>query len=82
MGEVEVGLIFVRMMTWADEQGSVGIGYLAWTWDDWPGCDGPTLITDYTGTPTTYGQGVHDHFLSRFHEHPPSRTGLLSRRFR
>ena len=27
------------------------------TWDDWSGAcsSGPTLITDYTGTPTAFG---------------------------
>jgi hypothetical protein len=42
---------------------------VAWTWDNWPNCNGPTLITDYTGAPTGYGVGVRDHFVSRF---PPS----------
>jgi hypothetical protein len=33
--------------------------FLAWTWDDWSGgcSSGPTLITNYTGTPTAYGAG-------------------------
>ncbi len=63
-GETGCGHSFVdSLMAWADGQ---GIGYLAWTWDAWPTCDGPTLILDYSGTPTTYGQGVHDHFVGRF----------------
>jgi endoglucanase len=77
-GETDCDHAFVdSLMTWADHEGSVGIGYLAWTWDDWPGCGGPTLITDYAGTPTTYGQGVHDHFVSRFLAHQASSFGLL-----
>jgi endoglucanase len=46
-----------QVMTWADGH---GVGYLGWTWNNWPGC-GPILITDYTGTPTAQGQGLHDH---------------------
>ena len=56
-----------QLMAWADQQqGNVGLGYLAWTWDVAPTCDGPTLITSYDGTPTTYGIGVRDHFTDRF----------------
>lgn len=51
------------LMVWAD---GYGIGYVAWTWDAWPNCDGPTLILDYSGTPTAYGIGVRDHYLERF----------------
>jgi hypothetical protein len=63
LGETDCAHTFVDdLMAWGDGQ---AIGYLAWTWDDWPGCGGPTLILDYSGTPTVYGQGVHDHFLGR-----------------
>jgi len=63
-GETDCGHSFVdSLMGWADGQ---SIGYVAWTWDDWSGCNGPTLILDYAGTPTTYGQGVDDHFTGRF----------------
>ena len=63
-GETDCVHTFVdSLMAWAD---GVGIGYVAWTWDDWPGCNGPTLILNYSGAPTGYGQGVHDHFVSRF----------------
>jgi endoglucanase len=36
---------------------SENTSFLAWTWDDWANdcSSGPTLITDYSGTPTTYG---------------------------
>ncbi len=52
------------LMSWADTQ---GIGYLAWTWNTWDCSSGPALISDYSaGTPTAYGQGVHDHFVARF----------------
>lgn len=36
------------------------------SWDSWPSCDGPTLITNYAGTLTAYGIGVRDHYLARF----------------
>ena len=42
------------LTTWLKSENS---SFLAWTWDDWSGgcSSGPTLITDYTGTPTNYG---------------------------
>jgi endoglucanase len=51
-------------MKWLDKR---SIGYVAWTWDDWPDCNGgPTLITNYDGTPTGYGIGIRKHFVKRF----------------
>jgi len=51
------------LMSWLDSEGA---SYLAWTWNDWSGgcSSGPTLITDYTGTPTAYGAAVKAHLLS------------------
>jgi endoglucanase len=51
------------LMTWMDARHA---SYLAWTWDDWPGAcgSGPTLITDYSGTPTPYGAGYRAHLLT------------------
>jgi hypothetical protein len=61
IGEDDCGHGFIDgLMTWADPEGA---SYLAWVWDAWGGC-GNVLIQDYTGTPTTYGQGYHDHVLS------------------
>jgi hypothetical protein len=50
-------------MSWMDSQSS---GYLAWTWDNWSGgcSSGPTLITDYTGTPTNYGAAYKAHITT------------------
>jgi aryl-phospho-beta-D-glucosidase BglC (GH1 family) len=48
-------------MAWADSR---GISYLGWTWNAGGGwtCDGgPTLITDYDGTPSGMGIGFRDH---------------------
>lgn len=51
-----------QVMTWLDKKGQ---SYTAWHW--WPlnqvGCGNYPLITDYDGTPSTYGQGLHDHLL-------------------
>jgi endoglucanase len=43
------------------------ISYLAWAWNaggGWTCRDGPTLITDYDGTPTGFGVGFRDHLRS------------------
>ena len=55
IGENDCGGSYIDSLTsWLTSEGT---GFLAWTWDDWTGdCSGgPTLITDYTGTPTAYG---------------------------
>jgi hypothetical protein len=51
-------------MRWADAH---GISYLGWTWDaggSWGCKSGPTLITDYDGTPTTFGVGLENHLAA------------------
>jgi hypothetical protein len=48
-------------MHWADRR---GVSYLAWTWDahgGWTCRNGPTLISDYDGTPTAFGMGFREH---------------------
>lgn len=50
------------LMNWLDSKNA---SYLAWTWLVTGDCAGPTLITDYDGTPTqVFGQGFHDHLVS------------------
>lgn len=44
------------VMPWDDAH---GIGYLAWTWDTWGGVQ--SLISNYNGTPTTYGLGFKNY---------------------
>jgi Cellulase (glycosyl hydrolase family 5)/Ricin-type beta-trefoil lectin domain-like len=46
------------LMNWFDQH---GIGYLAWAWATYA-C--PSLITNYNGTPTGYGQGFKNHMLT------------------
>ncbi len=55
-----------RLMPWMDAQGA---SYFAYGWAVWdnlpdPCALGPTLITDFDGTPTAYGQGVRDHLAA------------------
>jgi hypothetical protein len=48
-------------MAWFDQH---GIGYLGWAWDTYSCTSFPSLITNYNGTPTAYGQGLHDHLIA------------------
>ena len=54
-------------MDWADR---AGISYVAWTWDSWPDCGNPVLITAYDGTATAYGSGVRDHLAALWQAQP------------
>ncbi len=64
IGEYDCTSNFIdRYMPWADAR---GISYLAWAWIEGKGytCNsGPTLIVNYLGTPTPYGQGYRDHLV-------------------
>jgi endoglucanase len=61
-GESDCGSTFVDpLMSWLDSQ---HLGYLAWTWNDWAGCGGPSLLTSYDGQPrAAYGRAVRDHLV-------------------
>jgi hypothetical protein len=51
-------------MAWAD---SKGISYLGWTWNTgggWTCTNGPTLISNFNGTPTNFGVGLRDHLVA------------------
>jgi aryl-phospho-beta-D-glucosidase BglC (GH1 family) len=53
-------------MEWADKE---GISYLAWAWDSGPGwgcTEGPSLISDYSGTPTEFGLGFREHLRALY----------------
>jgi hypothetical protein len=45
-------------MKWFDDR---DLSYLGWTWNTWDCSSGPSLISDYDGTPTSYGAGLRDH---------------------
>jgi endoglucanase len=51
-------------MSWLDQR---GIGYLAWAWNTWSGCEGPSLLETYAGVPHgAYGAAVMHHLQARF----------------
>jgi hypothetical protein len=58
-------------MGWAD---NAGISYLAWTWNTWPECGNPVLITSYDGAPTAYGVGFRDHLTALWRANAPARV--------
>jgi endoglucanase len=63
IGENDCSSSFVNtVMTWAD---SHGVGYLGWTWNNWDCSSGPSLISDYTGTPTNFGAGFKSHLTAQ-----------------
>jgi endoglucanase len=49
------------LMNWADRH---GISYLAWAWNTGSCGREPSLIKNYSGTPTDYGVGVRNHLQS------------------
>jgi hypothetical protein len=63
IGENDCGTTMLNtLMSWLDSHNS---GYLAWTWDTWgTACANLSLITDYNGTPTAYGQDYKNHLAS------------------
>ena len=62
LGETDCATSFVTpQMTLLD---SSNISYLGWAWDTYDCSSFPALITNYTGTPTVFGQAFHDHFIA------------------
>ncbi|MDQ1634364.1 MAG: endoglucanase [Frankiaceae bacterium] len=49
------------LLDWADK---AGVSYLAWAWFAGNCAGEPALISDYSGAPTAYGAGVHDHLVN------------------
>jgi hypothetical protein len=47
-----------RVMKWFDDHNQ---SYLGWTWNTWDCSSGPSLISDYNGTPTAFGTGLRNH---------------------
>lgn len=61
IGENDCAHSFIdHAMTWLDQY---GIGYLTWAWNTYDCKSFPSLISDYDGTPTTYGAGYKQHLL-------------------
>lgn len=53
---------FLRaLLPWADRH---QIGYLGWAWNAADCSAGPSLISDYDGTPTAYGRVFRDHLAA------------------
>ena len=59
-GEVDCADGWINpLMSWLDARAT---GYLAWAWNaKWDCSAGPSLITNYNGTPTSYGAGYRAH---------------------
>lgn len=51
------------LLPWASAR---GISYLAWSWYVGNCSTEPSLITDYSGTPTPYGAGYREYLVSNF----------------
>ncbi len=59
LGEYDCGHSFVdSFFAWAD---TAGVSYVPWTWNTWDCGGGPSLITDYSGTATGFGEGYQIH---------------------
>jgi hypothetical protein len=63
MGENDCADTYIMpLMRWLDARST---SYLAWAWNaDYTCSAGPSLITNYSGTPTAYGKGYRSHLLS------------------
>ena len=63
MGENDCAAGYIDgYMPWADD---AGVSYLGWAWNaDFDCSTGPSLITDYTGTPTAFGAGLQTHLAA------------------
>ena len=63
MGEKDCASTYIGpLMSWLDARST---GYLAWAWNaDFACAAGPSLITDYSGAPTSYGAGYRSHLRS------------------
>jgi len=62
MGENDCQHSYIdSLMGWSDQQ---KISYLGWTWNNWNCSSGPSLIVDYSGTPTGFGVGLKNHLAN------------------
>eukprot|EP01101_Sappina_pedata_P004891 TRINITY_DN2135_c0_g1_i1.p1 TRINITY_DN2135_c0_g1~~TRINITY_DN2135_c0_g1_i1.p1 ORF type:complete len:351 (+),score=93.24 TRINITY_DN2135_c0_g1_i1:271-1323(+) len=59
-GESDCASSYVTSLySWLESQSFTG-HFLGWTWNTWDCSSGPSLISDYSGTPTPYGQGLYN----------------------
>jgi len=62
IGEFDCADVYIKpLMTWLDAH---NLSYAAWTWNTWNCKLGPSLISKYDGTPTSYGAGYKAHLQS------------------
>jgi hypothetical protein len=61
------GVYINQLMPWLDMNAG---NYLAWAWDTYDCSSFPSLISDYSGTPTNYGIGFKSHLaaLNEMHD--------------
>jgi hypothetical protein len=59
IGENDCADVYINpLMSFLDSSGG---SYLAWAWDTYDCSSFPSLISDYSGTPTAFGMGYYDH---------------------
>jgi hypothetical protein len=76
LGERGCGYTYTdSFMSWADLH---GVSYMPFGWIVWGGCD-VSLISDYSGTPTSYGIGVRDHIAALFQWGPVAKNRVNNR---
>jgi hypothetical protein len=62
LGEGDCSDTFINTaMSWLDSE---GIGYLGWAWNTYDCSSFPSLISDYSGTPTAFGAGFKAHLIA------------------
>jgi hypothetical protein len=62
LGEYDCGHSFVdSFFAWAD---TAGVSYIPWTWNTWDCGSGPSLISDYSGAATGFGDGYRIHMMT------------------
>lgn len=57
------GTYVTNFMNWADSKGA---SYLGWAWNTYDCSSFPSMISNYNGTPTTFGEAFRQHYLQVF----------------
>jgi len=74
LGERDCAHTYVDpLMVWLDARYG---HYLGWAWNTYNCSSFPSLIADYSGTPTSFGVGMRDHFLAAQGLTPPVQPPL------